>query len=267
MENEIKRFIRVLSTIDLTFLLIIILSFIGLISESFTRYHKVLLFVIASASGIFILLSWVSTGLNRVIKHGCISGWVIYALCLGTRLVLPAALFLEGIFGGGKDRLERIYISINNIAAEHRLKKVPTDRMLILLPHCMQNKDCSQRITEDINNCRRCGCCKIGEVADLAALLKINAVVAKGGTAARNSAKEYKPEFVFAVACERELVSGIGDIGKIPAIGIINQRPNGYCTNTTVDMAELKRILKEMTGYDKRRQGAEYEVQTKNPIA
>ncbi len=267
MENEVKRFIRVLSTIDLAFLLIIIASFMGLISEYFTRYNKVLLVIFISASGIFILLSWVSTGLARVIRHGCTRGWVIYGLCLGTRLILSTAIFLAGIFGRDKGRLERTYVGINNIVAKHRLSQIPTDRMLILLPLCMQNKDCSQRVTENINNCRRCGCCKIGEVADLAALLNIRAVVAKGGTAARNSAKEFKPEFIFAVACERELVSGIADIGRIPAIGIINQRPNGYCTNTTVDIAELKSVLQEMTGYDKRRQGAEYEVQAKNPIA
>ena len=110
----------------------------------------------------------------------------------------------------------------------------------------MQSKDCSRRITEDIKNCRRCGRCRIGEVADIALRCGIRAVVAKGGTAARNTVKEYKPDFILAVACERELISGIGDVGKIPVIGVINQRPNGYCTNTTVDMLLLKKTLQEL---------------------
>jgi hypothetical protein len=131
----------------------------------------------------------------------------------------------------------------------------------------MQSKDCNNRITENISNCKRCGCCKVGELADLADLLGINVVVSKGGTAARNSVKEYMPDLILAVACERELVSGIGDVGGIPAIGVINQRPNGYCTNTTVDMTELKNILQELTGSGKRVLSPDYEVQAKNPIA
>lgn len=267
MEKEIKRFIRVLSVVDLALLLTIIVSSMGLMSEYFSRHHTVLVFIIASASGIIIILSWVSTGLARANKAGDVSGWVIYALNIGTKLVLPVFIFLTGLFGKDKDRLGRVYISINNLVVKQQLQKKPSDKMLMLLPHCMQSKDCSQKITEDIRNCRRCGCCKVGEVADLAELLGICVVVSKGGTAARNSVKEYKPEFIFAVACERELVSGIGDVGRIPAIGVINQRPNGYCTNTTVDMAELKNILQEMMGSGKRMRGAEYEVQAKNPIA
>lgn len=267
MEKEIRRFIRILSTIDLALLMIIIMSSLGLMSVYFAQYHIILLFMIVSASGIFILLSSVSTELTKANKSGSVSSCGIYALGLGIRLVLPVFIFLAGLLRGDKDRLNRVYISINNMVVKHQLQKKTLTKILILLPHCMQSKDCSQRVTEDIKNCRRCGCCKVGEVAGLAELLNISVVVAKGGTAARNSVKEYKPELILAVACERELVSGIGDVGAIPAIGVINQRPNGYCTNTTVDMTELKNILQEVTGSGKSMRGAEYEVQAKNPIA
>jgi hypothetical protein len=167
---------------------------------------------------------------------------------VGISLVLPVFIYLTGLFKGDKDELRRIYININNLVERCRLQKNHTTEMLILLPHCMQSKDCNRRITEDIGNCRRCGCCRIGEVADITERCGIRAVVAKGGTAARNIVKEYKPDFIFAIACERELISGIGDVGKIPVIGVINQRPNGYCTNTTVDMLQLKKVLRELPG-------------------
>ena len=267
MEKEIKRFIRILSTVDLVLMIITITASLGLMSEYFARYRIILFCVIISASGIFALLSSVSIELTKANKSGGVRGWGIYALGLGTRLVLPIFIFLTGLFRGDKDRLGRVYISINNMVVKHQLQKKSSNKVLMLLPHCMQNKDCSQRITEDIKNCRRCGCCKVGEVADMAERLNINVVVSKGGTAARNSVKEYRPEFILAVACERELVSGIGDVGRIPAIGVINQRPNGYCTNTTVDIAELRTALQELTGAGNRVCSAEYEVQAKNPIA
>lgn len=267
LENEMRRFIKVLSAIELTFLIIIAAVFFGLISGYFARYQTVLITVAALASAIFILLGWVSTGLIRVSRPERLKGWVIHALVAGTSLVLPVYIFLAGFFRKNKDGAERVFIHINNVVAKYLLQKKSPGRILMLLPYCMQNKDCSRRVAEDIENCRRCGCCKIGEVADLARLFNISIVVAKGGTAARNSVKECRPEFIFAVACERELVSGIGDIGGIPVMGVINQRPNGYCTNTTVDVAELKRVLQEMAGSGKRLRGAEYEIQAKNPIA
>jgi hypothetical protein len=267
LEKEIKRFIRVLSTIDLALLTIIIVSWLGLMSVYFVRYRTILVFMLAAASLIFILLISVSTGLDKANRSGSARGWVIYSLGLGIRLVIPAFIFFVGLFRGDKDRLGRVYISINNMVVKHRLQKKPSHKFLMLLPHCMQSKDCNNRITENISNCQRCGCCKVGELADLADLLGINVVVSKGGTAARNSVKEYMPDLILAVACERELVSGIGDVGGIPAIGVINQRPNGYCTNTTVDMTELKNILQELTGSGKRVLSPDYEVQAKNPIA
>lgn len=267
LDNEIRRFIKVLTAIELVFLLIAVAAFSGSVSGYFFRHHALLAVVGAAASIMLLLLGWVSTGLIRVNRPEGLKGWAIHALGTGTGLVLPAYIFLAGFFKGNKEAAEQIFIHINNVMVKYLLQKKTPGRLLMLLPHCMQNKDCSRRITENIENCLRCGRCKIGEVADLARLFGINVVVAKGGTAARNMVKEYRPEFIFAIACERELVSGIGDIGIIPVMGVVNQRPDGYCTNTTVDVAELKKVLQEMAGHCVEQRSTEYEVQAKNPIA
>jgi hypothetical protein len=46
-----------------------------------------------------------------------------------------------------------------------------------------------------------------------------------------------------AVACERDLCSGIQDAYPIPVYGILNQRPHGPCMNTQVDLDELDRVV------------------------
>lgn len=171
---------------------------------------------------------------------------VIYTLKSVIGLVFHALMLLAGLFGREKDIPRRIYISINNLLTRYSLERKSSAKILILLPQCMQNKDCKCNISEGIDNCLRCGRCKVGEVADISERCGIRTVVAKGGTAARNTVKEFKPDFILAIACERELVSGIGDVGKIPVIGVVNQRPNGYCSNTTVDMVLLKKILREL---------------------
>ena len=48
---------------------------------------------------------------------------------------------------------------------------------------------------------------------------------------------------IVSVACERDLTSGIIDVGNIPVIGIVNERPNGPCYNTCVNVNMLKEKL------------------------
>jgi len=68
--------------------------------------------------------------------------------------------------------------------------------------------------------------------------------VAGGGNQARKLIKEKKPEAVIGIACERDLVTGISDIGeKLQVIGLPNTRPEGPCHNTVTDLDAFKRSL------------------------
>lgn len=71
--------------------------------------------------------------------------------------------------------------------------------------------------------------------------------VAPGGTLARAIIKEYQPRLIIAVGCERELESGINDVYPLPVIGIINQRPNGPCKNTTLNMSKVEEVVRIIT--------------------
>jgi len=67
--------------------------------------------------------------------------------------------------------------------------------------------------------------------------------VATGGTLARKVIVEKRPQLVIAVACERDLTSGIKDCYPLPVIGILNDRPNGPCVDTSVDVAKIEQAL------------------------
>jgi hypothetical protein len=75
----------------------------------------------------------------------------------------------------------------------------------------------------------------------------VNVGLATGGTAARKSIIDLKPEFVIAVACERDLTSGIMDVNRLPVYGILNERPNGPCKDTLVDTEQLETMIKHFT--------------------
>jgi hypothetical protein len=67
--------------------------------------------------------------------------------------------------------------------------------------------------------------------------------VATGGTLARRIIVDNRPEAIVAVACELDLTSGIQDSYPIPVIGILNERPNGPCINTKVDIHKVRNAI------------------------
>jgi len=68
--------------------------------------------------------------------------------------------------------------------------------------------------------------------------------VVTGGTLARQTVKQIRPLAVLAIACERDLTSGIQDVYPLPAVGVLNIRPNGPCYNTKVDITEVEKEIR-----------------------
>jgi hypothetical protein len=164
------------------------------------------------------------------------------------RLLLPVIEFIGKIVGIPRDTVRQSFIAMNNSLVLSRKFRLKPDRILILLPHCLQLVDCDIKITGDINKCVRCGRCDIAGLADLAEKYRIDISVATGGTLARKVIKEKRPKLVVAVACEGDLTSGIRDCYPLPVLGVLNDRPNGPCFNTAVDTRKIDEALKSVLG-------------------
>jgi hypothetical protein len=162
------------------------------------------------------------------------------------KFLLPAIEFLGRIFGIHRDRIRQSFIAMNNSLVASQKLLVPADRILILLPHCLQLFDCDIKVTGGIEKCVRCGRCDIKELAEIAERHRIAISVATGGTLARKVIVEKQPKLVVAVACERDLTSGIKDCYPLPVIGIMNDRPNGPCINTLVDVDKIDQAIRSV---------------------
>jgi hypothetical protein len=160
------------------------------------------------------------------------------------KFLLPVIESIGAIFGISKDTIRQSFVAMNNSLVTSQRLKVKPDRILILLPHCLQLFDCEIKVTGDINKCIRCGRCDIKGLAELAQKYRIDISVATGGTLARKVIIEKKPKLVVAVACERDLTSGIKDCYPLPVIGVLNDRPFGPCLNTSVDVAKIEEALR-----------------------
>jgi uncharacterized protein len=159
------------------------------------------------------------------------------------RFLLPVIEFIGKTIGLSKDTIRQSFIAMNNSLVQSQRLLVKADRILILLPHCLQLFDCEIKVTGDINKCVRCGRCDIRGLAELAQKYQIDISVATGGTLARKVIIEKRPKLVVAVACERDLTSGIKDCYPLPVIGVLNDRPFGPCFNTRVDVAKIDQAI------------------------
>lgn len=160
------------------------------------------------------------------------------------KFLLPVIEFVGRVIGLDTDNIRQSFIAMNNSLVTSQRMKVRPDRILVLLPHCIQLSDCEIKVTGDIHKCLQCGRCSIKGLVDLGQKFHIDISVATGGTLARKVIVEKRPKLVIAVACERDLTSGIKDCYPLPVIGILNERPFGPCFNTVVDVAKIDAALR-----------------------
>jgi hypothetical protein len=162
---------------------------------------------------------------------------------LVAKILFPFMILMGKLFGVSKIRVQQSFIELNNHLVRSNLHRTRPGRLLILLPHCVQDFDCQIKITGNIRNCKGCGKCEIKDLVELSEQYHVNIAVATGGTLARRIIVENRPEAIVAVACEHDLTTGIQDSYPIPVIGVLNDRPNGPCINTKVDIQKVRRAI------------------------
>ncbi len=224
-------------------------------------------------AGILFLLWWVpSVGYERVFSGmtwvmGALFGLLLLVFSLGVvllvltvmrgshmpgtaralgavlRLLLTPITLLGRMAGIPKDDIRRSFVGINNELTRSGARTVPPERVLILMPHCVQNDACDVRITTEAGNCRRCGKCDFSSLIALAEHLGVQVMVATGGSLARRVVVEARPQAIIGVACERDLVAGIIDAWPIPVYGVLLDRPQGPCRNTRVAVEKVKEAM------------------------
>lgn len=140
-------------------------------------------------------------------------------------LYFSKVFWLAKIFNISRDRIGHSFIRVSNALSCALKSRRREEKVLILLPRCLSKE----------------GLKKINELKDV---YPIEIHTVSGGELARKRVKELKPTAVIGVACERDLVSGIRDVGqKISVIGIPNERPEGPCKNTRIDIQELISVI------------------------
>jgi len=160
----------------------------------------------------------------------------------------PVMYVIGRICGFSRAELELKYIDKSNRLNKSQGYRISADKILLLVPHCLQKDACMHKVTRHIDNCHQCGGCRIGDLVGLQKKYGCGLEAVTGGTLARQVIKKRNPQAIVAIACERDLCSGIIDVLPIPVIGTLNERPYGPCFNTDVDIDKVEDALKFFMG-------------------
>lgn len=140
--------------------------------------------------------------------------------------LLSKSMWLGEKLGISKDRVGNSFIKVHNLMLKSHRRVLKGDMLLILLPRCLE-KETRRQIVERVSG------------------RAVQVVTAAGGEEARKAIKQHNPSLILAVACERDLISGIKDVAeKIPVLAIPNKRPEGPCKNTHLHLTDLDEALK-----------------------
>jgi len=204
---------------------------------------------------IFYLLTVVFLGVLGIVSFGIfgivLTIWSVrsfpsfqHLIRITLNVLYPLSLVLGRVFRIPIEKIQASYIEVNNQLVLARREVVEPEELLILAPHCLQWSECPYKITLNPDNCRRCGKCQVAALLELRDKYRVKLAFATGGTLARRFVKMYKPKAIVAIACERDLSSGIQDTNPLPVLGVLNERPFGPCFNTRVNLEEVEEAVR-----------------------
>jgi hypothetical protein len=127
---------------------------------------------------------------------------------------------------GKRDWVENAAVKVYDALALERGRKVGKGELLLLIPRCLSRAS-------------------LDGVLAIAGKYEVPVFVATRGQLARRVIRERRPRAVVAVACERDMVSGLHDVaGKIPVLGLTMTLPSGPCKDAGLDLNQLESWVK-----------------------
>jgi len=183
------------------------------------------------------------TGLGAVAGLAWLWWLLLLVSYLAKRSLLPTGLAERGLFlrlmrvtskvadrFGKRDWVENAAVKVYNALAVERARAVGKGELLLLIPRCL-------------------GKPALDGVLALSGKYEVPVFVATRGQLARRVIKERRPRAVVAVACERDMVSGLHDVaGRVPVLGLTMTLPAGPCKDAGLDLEQLETWVKRFVG-------------------
>ena len=188
-----------------------------------------------------------ATALLLALAAASLLAWLWYGLLLasfyGPVLLLPERLAERGLFlrlmawtsrvaarFGARDWVEHAAVDVYNDLAVRRGRRVGRGELLVLIPRCLSKAT-------------------LDSVLEVAGRYDVPVFVATRGQLARRAIRERRPRAVVAVACERDMVTGLHDVAaKVPVLGLTMSLPAGPCKDAVIDVERFESFVQSFVG-------------------
>ncbi len=188
---------------------------------------------------------WDALPLALLLTLGAVSvlSWLWFGLLVvsfyGPTLLLPERLAERGPFlrlmawtsqvarrFGRRDWVEHAAVEVYDALAARRQRRVGRGELLVLIPRCLSKET-------------------LDGVLEVAGRYEVPVFVATRGQLARRAIRERRPRAVVAVACERDMVTGLHDVAaKVPVLGLTMRLPAGPCKDAVIDLDRFESWVK-----------------------
>ena len=101
--------------------------------------------------------------------------------------------------------IDDIAIKVRDEINKEKFRKIPAEKTLIFLPHCLRHRDCPATLQKEGLNCTECGLCSIGVIKKKAEPLGYKLYVVPGSSFVKKIVMENKFQAVIGVACHEDL--------------------------------------------------------------
>jgi hypothetical protein len=67
-------------------------------------------------------------------------------------VLFPIMIVVGKLLGISKEKVQQSFVEVNNLLVRAKCRGKKTDRILLLMPHCLQFSDCAIKITSDVSS-------------------------------------------------------------------------------------------------------------------
>ncbi|MCR5027599.1 MAG: DUF116 domain-containing protein [Methanobrevibacter sp.] len=137
--------------------------------------------------------------------------------------------------------IDSISIQTRNDINKKKFKKIPAEKTLIFLPHCLRHRDCPAPLQKDGVKCTCCGLCSIGVIKKQAEPKGYKTYIVPGSSFVKKIVYEQNFKAVVGVACHEDLNQMMMLLSDFCPQGVLLKKTG--CYETKVDVKEVLDIL------------------------
>lgn len=164
------------------------------------------------------------------------------------RLFFPLMEMLAKLVGLDRAAVRRSFVKVNNEMVLAGARTGAAGATAGALAPLSAAQRCPHRLMHNADHCRRCGACPVGALLDLRDAYGVRLAIATGGTIARRIVVQARPRCIIAVACERDLTSGIRTVTLSLCLACLTSGPHGPCLDTLAPLDAIEAAIRLFLG-------------------